>query len=76
MRGKWELEAYKINLALKYDLYGDVSDGDIEFVVSQFTSMMYVWMYPFPDKIRKNLNDFRQELRDGKIDYRKLLRME
>ena len=29
-----------------------------------------------PDKISKNLNEFRQELKDGKTDYRKLLRIE
>lgn len=65
MRAYWEYQAYKESLRATHERFGSLGDADIEWVVEQFTSSAYGWMFPFRGLLTRWLNKFA-----GKLDGR------
>jgi len=61
-RAYWELQAYYVTLQAIFDRQGYIHSNDIEWIVSQFTSSSYLFMFPFPKTIRKYLNTKKDEI--------------
>lgn len=67
MRAHWEVRGYTQQMIVEYELLGRVEDSTLDWIASQFTDPMYVWMYPFPDKIRTKLEDIRKGIENGDV---------
>lgn len=64
-RAFWEWRAYKISLYYALQGLNKVErDLTIEYVISQFTTSLYGWMWPFPNHLRRVINEFVKELED------------
>ena len=61
MRAYWEYRAYCESLIVQFETYGYVYQGTIDFIVTQFTSSYYLWMFPFPKYLNKKFMQFLQE---------------
>lgn len=51
-RAYWEFRAYCESLTVDAEKYGYVRSSTIEFIITQFTSSYYLWMFPFPNILR------------------------
>jgi hypothetical protein len=61
MRAYWEYRAYCESLIVQYEIYGYVHSATLDFIISQFTSSYYLWMFPFPKYLNKKFMQFLQE---------------
>lgn len=58
MRAYWEYRAYCESLVTEAELFGYVRRDTIDFFVNQFTGSYYLWMFPFPDFLRRRFYRF------------------
>ena len=66
-----EWEAYKESIIVSAELYGIQhvkSEMYRNYIVSQFTSGAYGWMWPFPKQMHRRVQDVIDELEAGKLD--------
>ncbi|MEE2785877.1 MAG: hypothetical protein VX589_00960, partial [Myxococcota bacterium] len=62
MRAWWEWRAYRETLQVQAELYGVISDADLERIAGRFTGPDYGFMWPFPAHIRKCLARVRHQI--------------
>lgn len=67
MRAFWELRGYTQSLISFYEIDGDISDDDIDWITSQFTSGLYLWMWPFRSSIRNKLWAIKVSIKANRI---------
>jgi len=65
MRSKYEYEAYEEQLVASYELYGSISDDYLDSIAKNFYGSMYLWMYPFKEKILARLKVSRSLIQSG-----------
>lgn len=65
-RKRWEFKAYSVSMYLRYLVYGDVSDGYIEALAKNFSSMMYYMMDPDHAGVRLELRRLSGRIKAGK----------
>lgn len=63
MRAYWEFEAYRESMQARYDVFGDISDNYIEFVVDRFSDPMYLFMFPIRPLVRLLLYRAAEDIR-------------
>ena len=66
-RGRWELQAYAVSIALQYWLKEEVTDDYLEWSAHHFTSSDYFWMYPYGRAAYRKLEKARGDTISGEI---------
>jgi len=64
-RGRWELQAYGVSIALRYWLRGEVDDAYLEWSAQHFTTSAYFWMWPYGRSAYKRLERARADAVSG-----------
>lgn len=62
-----ELRGYKMSMAVNGWRYGDVRESTKEWIVEQFTSSSYYFMWPFAKSIATALDDAELAIKNGDI---------
>jgi hypothetical protein len=58
MRAYWEYRGYCESMIAERDRYGYINKAVIEYYISLFSSSEYLWMFPFPNFLRKKFYAF------------------
>lgn len=66
-RATFEMRAYAQSILGYWMTEGVIGNERIEFYASQFWSPSYLWMYPFPKKVRESLANIEALVRSNKI---------
>ena len=61
-RATWELRGYAQNMMVAYEEDGRISDSQILWIASQFTSPVYLWMWPSKRKVLARLTTLRDQI--------------
>ena len=67
MRSFWELRGFVQNMITEYEQTGDITGATLDWIVSQFVTSKYFWMYPFRNKLRSKLETIKLEIKAGNI---------
>jgi len=67
MRAHWELRGYTQQMLVEYECTGDVSDHTLDWIAEKFTGAMYLWMWPFGNRVRSRLKDIRRGILKGEV---------
>lgn len=66
-RARWELQAFRISIALRYWRRAIVDNTYLESIADHFTKSDYFWMWPFRKSVLKRLDHYRNEVTSGAI---------
>lgn len=58
-RAHWERKAYEVNLRREKTLTGTISQRTEDAMVRRFCGKDYLWMWPFPKRVRRWVQSFR-----------------
>lgn len=66
-RMKWEMRGFAMTMAVDIWARGKVSEASKEWIVEQFISGFYFWMWPFRKNVEKRLNEIEKKIHNGEI---------
>lgn len=66
-RAYWEYRAYAVFMMAEYEHRGEISDATIQWIADQFTSSLYLWMFPFRSIVVEMLERTARDIEEGKI---------
>lgn len=62
MRAFWEWRGYLETMVVELEDFGEIRDSTLDLIVTQFTTSVYLWMWPFRRQLRAALERARARL--------------
>jgi len=62
IRQLWEKRGYRESMKTYYEMHGRIPDSYLDHIAIQFTGPSYLYMWPFPNSMKRWLRETRQEV--------------
>lgn len=63
-----EFRGYRMSIAIRYWLTGKLDDSYIEYIISQFTTRSYYWMFPFRWFLQRMFANHIEKIKSNNIE--------
>lgn len=67
-RAFWELRAYTQTMLVEYEIHNEISETTIDWIIEQFVTSNYLWMFPFKNTLKIKLNTIKNNILNGTIN--------
>jgi len=67
MRAHWEMRGYTANMIVAFEESGQITDATVDWIVKQFTTSRYFWMWPFESRVRARVEELRAKVLAGEL---------
>lgn len=68
MRAMWEWRGYRESMRFLYAWFGEINQINRDSIVNEFTSSLYLWMWPFKGHMTSIVNKAAEEI-PNEVDY-------
>lgn len=65
-RAHWEYRGYAQDVITEYEIFGKITRETREWVINQFTSSLYLWMWSDPNKVEERVDSLIEGVKEGR----------